>query len=321
MYILIISTFFFSLILTASIRFFANKKELLDHPNERSSHSTPTPKGGGLGILIVFYVVLSYLFNEGLVEVALFYATLTALPVILISLIDDIYELSAKIRFSVQFISACGAIYFLGGVNSFDFSIYNLSGIWLNIVALVFILWLTNLYNFLDGLDGYAASETVFIGISVFLLFQNIVGFYLGIAALGFLVFNWPKASLFMGDVGSASIGFILSILVLYDAGSFNFLAWIILLSLFWFDATITLFRRFLNKEKLSQAHKKHMYQRLHQAGWSHQKVLVSSIVFNLLLFISLWLVPVENYIYLLGSTILILFVILKYIDSKKGFE
>ena len=124
-----------------------------------------------------------------------------------------------------------------------------------------------------------------------------------------------------MGDVGSASLGFIFAILMLYDAGNSNFLSWIILLSLFWFDATITLFRRFMNKEQLSQAHKKHMYQRLHQAGWSHQKVLIASIIFNLFLLISLWLTPAEYYLYLLGSILLILWGILKYIDKQKGFE
>jgi Fuc2NAc and GlcNAc transferase len=124
-----------------------------------------------------------------------------------------------------------------------------------------------------------------------------------------------------MGDVGSASLGFIFAILLLNDAGNPNFLAWVILLSLFWFDATVTLLRRFENQEKLSQAHKKHMYQRLHQAGWSHQQVLLGSIVFNLLLLIGLWFSEKEYYLYLLGSILLILWLVLKYIDRKKAFE
>jgi Fuc2NAc and GlcNAc transferase len=124
-----------------------------------------------------------------------------------------------------------------------------------------------------------------------------------------------------MGDVGSASLGFIFAILLLHDAHSPNFLVWIMLLSLFWFDATITLFRRFKNREKISKAHKKHMYQRLHQAGWSHQKVLITSIFFNILIFVLIWLTQPQYYLYLLGSILLILWGILKYTDRQKGFE
>jgi len=310
-----------SIVLTYLLRAFAHKKQIIDIPNERSSHILPTPKGGGLAIITVFLVVNIYLYMNFQINSSLFWALICVLPITAVSILDDIFTLPAKIRFLVQLLSSLLALYMLGGVDSVNLGCCIIEGVWINVIAVISMLWLTNLYNFLDGLDGYAASEAVFVGLSVFLLFHNDVGLYLALASLGFLLFNWPKASFFMGDVGSASIGFIFAVLLLNDAGNPDFLAWVILLSLFWFDATVTLIRRFKNKEKLSQAHKKHMYQRLHQAGWSHQKVLLGSITFNLLLLIGLWLSKVEYYLYLLGSILLILWFILKYIDRQKGFE
>ena len=128
-------TFLFTVILTLGIRAYAHHKDLLDHPNDRSSHLTPTPKGGGLAIMITFYTALGYLSFQTLIDTKLFFALLSALPVMLISLVDDIYPLSAKIRFGVQLLSAAAAIYFLGGINTIDFALFTLNGFWLNIFA------------------------------------------------------------------------------------------------------------------------------------------------------------------------------------------
>jgi len=312
---------FSALLLTSFIRVYAHKRQLLDIPNERSSHTLPTPKGGGLAIVLVFLAVLIYLYVYKELNRELFLALSCVIPVAIVSLLDDIFMLSAKVRLLIQSISAVCALYVLGGVNSIDLGFMIIESVWLNLFAFVSIIWLTNLYNFLDGLDGYAASEAVFAGGVAYILLQSEPALYLALASLGFLVFNWPKASIFMGDVGSASLGFIFAILLLHDAHSPNFLIWIMLLSLFWFDATITLFRRFKNREKISQAHKKHMYQRLHQAGWSHQKILIASIFFNILVFVLIWLTQPQYYLYLLGSILLILWGILKYTDRQKGFE
>lgn len=311
-----------SIVLTYMLRAYALRRQILDIPNERSSHVLATPKGGGLAIITVFLGVMTYLYIHSNIDSALFWSLWCVLPITVVSMVDDIFTLSVKFRFFVQIVSSLLALYTLGGVDSLNLGSFVVKGgWWINIIALVSIVWFTNLYNFLDGLDGYAASETVFVGLSIFLLFDNEVGLYLALASLGFLVFNWPKASFFMGDVGSASLGFIFAILLLNDIQTPHFLSWVILLSLFWFDATITIVRRFKNQEKLFQAHKKHMYQRLHQAGWSHQKVLLGSILFNLLLLALLWFVQAEHYLYLLGSILLILWVMLKYIDRQKEFE
>ena len=313
---------FFSAILgTYFIREVALKKELLDHPNERSSHTAPTPKGGGLAIMVTFYLALGYLYFIHAVDARLFFALLSALPVIVVSLIDDIRPLSAKVRFSFQFFSGLLALYALGGVETLNFSLFNVNGIWLNVIALVGIVWMTNLYNFLDGIDGYAAGEALFVALAIFLLFGNILTLILALSVAGFLLFNWHKASIFMGDVGSAPLGFIFAILMLYDANSPHFLAWLILLSLFWFDATYTLIRRALNREKLSQAHKKHLYQRLNQAGFSHDKVVLMGLVFNLGLLLMLFLLPENLYFYLFSLLLVLLYGLTKVVDRLKAFS
>ena len=158
-----IGLFFLSVLLTYSIKIYATQKAILDIPNERSSHSKPTPKGGGLAIIVVFYIGLFY-FKES-IDSKLFYALLCAIPIAFISFLDDIITLSSKIRLLIQSVSAGMALYFLGGVLSIDFILFELHGWWLNILAFVAIVWLTNLYNFLDGIDGYAGSEALIVWI------------------------------------------------------------------------------------------------------------------------------------------------------------
>ena len=319
--LLLVLTFFVTIVFTVAIRTYAHHKNLLDHPNDRSSHVTPTPKGGGLAIMLTFYSAISYLYLQTEIDPTLYYALLSALPVVIISLIDDIYPLSAKIRFGIQLISAVTAIYFLGGINSIDLSLFTLEGIWINLIALLGIVWMTNLYNFLDGIDGYAGSEALIVGLAAFLLFGNAIALLLAVATAGFLLFNWHKASIFMGDVGSAPLGFIFAIFILYDASSPNFLAWLMLLSLFWFDATLTLLRRAKRKEKLSQAHKKHAYQRLNQAGLSHDKVVLLAMSINVLIFATLYFAPQSIYLYLFFVLLVLLYTLIRLIDTKKAFD
>ncbi len=311
-----IGLFVLSVLLTYAIKAYANKKAILDIPNERSSHDKPTPRGGGLAIIIVFYIGLIYLYDT--IDSELFYALLCGIPIVIISLIDDIFTLSSKVRLVVQGISVGTALYFLGGVSSIDFILFTLDGFWLNILAFITMIWITNLYNFLDGIDGYAGSEAVIVGLGLFFFFNNPLGLVIAIASLGFLVFNWHKASIFMGDVGSAWLGFVFSVFVFADTGQGNIYIWFILLSIFWFDATLTLLRRYLNDESITQAHKKHSYQRLVQSGWSHSKVVLSSIAFNIIFFVLLYFM--ENVLIVFALNMASLFVIVKLIDRKKSF-
>jgi len=309
--------FVLSLILTYVIRWYTIKKHILDMPNTRSSHSVPTPKGGGLAITIVFYIGLLYFQAE--IENRLLYALLSAIPIIVVSFIDDIIMISSKIRLLVQSVATIMALYFLGGVGYLDFLLFEVNGIWVNIIAFFTIIWITNLYNFLDGIDGYAGAEAILVGLGIFIFFQNPLGLVVIAASLGFLVFNWHKASIFMGDVGSATLGFIFAIFVFYDTSEGNIYLWMVLLSLFWFDATLTLIRRYKNGEIITEAHKKHAYQRLVQSGWSHSKVVWASIIYNLVFFVLLYLI--DNLLIVFVMNILTLYSIIKLIDKKKSFR
>jgi Fuc2NAc and GlcNAc transferase len=309
--------FIVSLGLTYSIRWYALKKSILDIPNGRSSHSIPTPRGGGLAIIISFFLGL-FFFHEQ-IENRLFYALLCVLPIVIVSLIDDIISTSSLLRALVQSLSILGALICLGGVNSIDFILFSLEGSWLNIVAFISMFWLTNLYNFLDGIDGYAGSQAITAGFGLFLFFANPLGLVLVVSSLGFLFFNWHKASIFMGDVGSVSLGFIFSIFMFYNPSEGNIFIWLILLSLFWFDATITLVRRFLNKENLTEAHNKHAYQRLVQSGYSHAKVVRLSLLFNLLFLVLLY--SFHGLLRIFFLAIVSLTLIMFFIEKKKHFS
>lgn len=312
-----IALFIFSVVATYLIIVYANKKNIVDIPNDRSSHTTPTPRGGGLGIVVLFFISL-FIFRDS-IDTHLFYALLSAIPIASISLVDDIFTISSKLRLSVQSLSAILALYALGGVNSIDFIYFELHGEWINIVAFLAIVWLTNLYNFLDGIDGYATTQAITVGLGIFLFFDSSLGLVILSISLGFLLFNWHRASIFMGDVGSATLGFIFAIFVFYYRDNGDILISMILLSLFWFDATITLIRRLANREKLTQAHKKHAYQRLVQSGWSHDRVVIYALVFNLIFIFLLYFIP--NIWIVFSLNIISLFIIIKLIDRQKRFE
>lgn len=258
-----------------------------------------------------------FYFRES-IDTQLFDALLCGIPIAFIGLIDDIVTLSSKIRFLIQSISACMALYFLGGVTHIDFILFELQGWWLNIIAFFAMVWLTNLYNFLDGIDGYAGSEAVMVGSGFFLLFHNPLGLVIVAASLGFLIFNWHKASIFMGDIGSTTLGFIFAVFVFHDTGHGGIYVWLVLLSLFWFDATLTLIRRYFNGERISQAHKKHAYQRLVQSDWGHDKVVGAALLFNLI-FLGLLYYGV-NVLVVFVLNIISLFAIVKFIDSRRSF-
>jgi len=142
----------------------------------------------------------------------------------------------------------------------------------------------------------------------------------LAVAVLGFLVWNWHKAKIFMGDVSSTLLGYNVAIFTVYYANqeSTNFWIWITLFSLFWFDATLTLFRRYRNKEKLSQAHKKHAYQRLVQSGVRHDRVVLEAIFVNILLLSIIYFVPYLPLAFFLA--LCLLYALMKYVDKQKDF-
>jgi len=238
-----------------------------------------------------------------------------------VSYIDDLMELSPKIRLFTQALVAFLGIFALGGFEELDLFFFTLENQFLtNIFAFFMIVWFINLYNFLDGIDGYAGSEALFLSIAAFVLFGGAHFFVLAAAVLGFLIWNWYRAKIFMGDVSSTLLGYNVAIFTIFYANqeNSNFWVWIILFSLFWFDATLTLVRRYKNGEKLSQAHKKHAYQRLVQSGWRHDKVVIASMFINVLLLALVYFIPSLLVAFIIS--LIVSYATVRVIDTKKDF-
>jgi Fuc2NAc and GlcNAc transferase len=271
-------------------RWYAERKGLLDYPNSRSSHIAPTPRGGGVVFFlgwVLLVVVLHFCHIISLKYLWLFS------PVLLVGLIgfwDDHHNISAGIRFTVQCIAA-GASLFLLGEGGYLIQPWLAIPLPLCFLAIIVaMVWMINLFNFMDGSDGIAATEGIFVfSVGGYLLFQyqayELATLAWGLSALiaGFLTWNWPIARIFMGDSGSCFLGFMVALYALISYKLFNFpiMIWVILTAMFWFDATITLVRRILAGEEWRKPHKSHAYQRLIQGGWTHQRVLIGSIGVN----------------------------------------
>ena len=308
--------FLFSLLLTYLVKEYSIKKSLVDIPNDRSSHSVPTPHGGGIAIAITWFVGISYLYYVKDINSSLYYALMVGIIISVVSYFDDLFELSPKIRLFTQALVAILGLYFLGGYSTLDLFLVSIENqIVTNTFAFFMIVWFINLYNFLDGIDGYAGSEAVFLSLAAFIFFDGSHFLILAAAILGFLIWNWHRAKIFMGDVGSTLLGYNIAIFTIYYANqeSSNFWIWIILFGIFWFDATLTLFRRYKNGEKLSIAHKKHAYQRFTQAGWSHDKVVICSMVLNLVLFSIVYYI--SNILLAFSLSIFILYIVVRKVD------
>lgn len=276
----------------------------------------------GLPSLLPGFFGISYLFYKNDIDSSLYYALLVGVVISAISYFDDLHELSAKFRLLTQSLVAMFGLYMLGGLGRIDFYFFIIENqIFTNIFAFFMIIWFINLYNFLDGIDGYAGSEAVFLGLAGFLLFGDSHFLVLIFAVLGFLVWNWHKAKIFMGDVGSTLLGYNIAIFTLYYANqeAQNLWIWIILFGVFWYDATLTLYRRYKNGEKLSLAHKKHAYQRLTQSGFTHDKVVLFSILVNIVLFCLVYFV--SNVFVAFLVSIILLYGIVWFVDNKKTFE
>ncbi len=280
--------FLVSLVGVWQYRKFSLRRGILDHPNERSSHEIPTPRGGGLVMAlaaIAGYTVLSLVtgipLNYGYI--------LASLVVIGIGLLDDLYSVWFLWRLIGQFAAAFifivlsgtySAIYvpFLG-----DTVIPALLSVAITSLATVYFL---NAYNFMDGIDGIAGLQAVIAGVC-WLVVGSLIGLdaamllggSLAAASLGFLILNWQPAKIFMGDAGSSFLGFSFAILpiVATNGGSSKaglpLLIGVLAVWPFAFDSLITLFRRGLRGEKVWSAHREHLYQRLVIGGWSHARV------------------------------------------------
>jgi Fuc2NAc and GlcNAc transferase len=324
--LVIVSLGCLSFILTYLIRRFALKNRIVSIPNERSLHEIPTPVGGGLAIVITWYIGITILFFYGIIERSLYCALLSGVILAIISFIDDIIELKPIVRLCFHFVTAVIAFVFLQGLRqliipevefNYNFLVYPL--------AIVGIVWFINLFNFMDGVDGFASLEAITICLVIYVLSGNIINLLLIACISGFLFWNLPKAKIFMGDVGSTQLGFILVVLGIYFHNSFQFsiLNWIMLSSPFWFDASLTLYRRWRNGEKLSKAHRKHAYQRIVQSGFSHLKVNLWLLIINMFVIVMILIYREIKFLQipLFVLTLLFFYFITKQVDKRVPFN
>lgn len=284
--------------LTEIFRRFALKKGMLDFPNERSSHTRPTPRGGGIGIVFVNIAVGAALLIGLPVPLVVppfsfFQIAMVmegALLIAAVSWLDDVrHGLNPASRLVVHSAAAALAIISLGGWDRVELPfIMTIDFRWIGFLLIFFwIVGLINAYNFMDGIDGIASVQAVtaaagwtaagFLSGSPFLF---TVGILIGFSAVGFILQNWPPAKIFMGDIGSAFLGYTFAILPLLAGPSFSNLqgerlpvAGLLMVAPFVVDATFTILRRISRKEKIFQAHRSHLYQRLVLSGLSHRTV------------------------------------------------
>ena len=289
--------------ITYCIYHLAVKNDLFDIPNQRSSHSTPTPKGGGISIIVLLIITTGTLFYFQMISREIMFSVITGLLIIsIIGLIDDYKNLPIPIRLIGYTFGAMMALYFIGGVTSLfennynffkccDINISRFSDIG-PFFAILYMLWLTNLYNFMDGIDGFAAIQTICVSLFCSFLFYFsgsyglvVIMLCLASATFGFLYWNLSPAKIFMGDVGSCSIGFFFGLFSIYTAKEeiVSISIWLILLAPFVGDATFTLIKRMINKEKWYEAHNTHAFQKLFQLGLSHNQLTLGLLLTNLL--------------------------------------
>jgi len=297
--------------LTGLLRRYALASHLLDIPNARSSHNSPTPRGGGLSIVIVFLLALPFLSGLGVLANEAMWAIFGAgASVALMGFLDDHGHIPARWRLLVHFIGAAWGLYWLGGLPQMALFGYSFDPGWPEqILGVLYLVWLLNLYNFMDGIDGLASIEaiTVCLGGALFYLLEpDISGLWappamLAMTVAGFLFWNFPPAKIFMGDAGSGFLGIVLglfSIQAVWIAPQL-FWSWLILLGVFIVDATWTLFRRLLRGEKIYEAHRSHAYQYASRYYGSHKAVSLGIGVINVC-----WLTPLALWVGLAGLNV-----------------
>ena len=273
----------------------------MDIPNERSSHITPTPRGGGIAFVstsLIGFLIL--LLNDALNRTELLSLCCAGVIVAIAGHLDDRQKISgATVRLVLHAISAIILIVGVGipaQISLFDRTVN--TGIVGSILGVIYLVWLLNLFNFMDGTDGIAASEAIFIALAGAFLNYHVLShanhsdaaIVLAASTFGFLLYNWSPAKIFMGDVGSGYLGIVVGGLSLMAAKQQHELlwVWIILLAVFVSDATITLIRRLLRKQKPHVAHRSHAYQHLAIRFNSHAKVSLIVLAINVV-----WLLPI----------------------------
>ncbi|MBF0550571.1 MAG: glycosyltransferase family 4 protein [Deltaproteobacteria bacterium] len=296
--VLLVTTIVSMLLAGLILRVSLNQQALLDVPNSRSSHALPVPRGGGLAIILCLAASLGYL---SLTRSAPVYPALLLSTSLVagVGLIDDIKNLPASLRALIQLAAALSFLFISDiSLNYLDFPGIGrlpLGGLGLA-AAVIWLVALTNFYNFMDGIDGLAGGEGVLVGLASAGLFSlhgqkdlAVVSLVIAGGSLGFLKYNFPPARMFMGDVGSGTLGFVFGALALIAQAQCGVSLWVfgLFLGTFLVDTTVTLIKRIIAGEKWYQAHRTHYYQRLTRHWSSHLQVTRVMLVLTGLLIIS----------------------------------
>lgn len=275
-----------SWLMTWMLRRYALSRSLMDIPNERSSHTVPTPRGGGVAIVVSFLLAVAFLWCLRVLPSGLVLSlTGAGMLVALTGFIDDHGHIPAGWRLLVHFAAAAWGLFWIGGMPSLTVFGYELALGWFgHLVAALYLVWLLNLYNFMDGIDAIAGIEAITVCIGGAVLFwlaghtdkSNLLPVLILMAAtIGFLIWNFPPAKIFLGDAGSGFVGLLLGLLSIMAAhvDQALFWGWVILLGCFTVDATVTLARRVLKGKTFYEAHRSHAYQYLSRRFGAHKPV------------------------------------------------
>ena len=288
-----------SLVGTGLLRRYALRRNIMDVPNDRSSHLIPTPRGGGGAIVLTFLGGLAVLAASGLTDARTAGALAGAGAIVaVVGFLDDHCHVAAGWRLLAHFAAALWALVVLGGMPPIVALGTTIDLGWVgHVLCAVALVWLLNLYNFMDGIDGIAGVEALAVCAGAIIVYRLraaaepdwVVPALLAAATLGFLAWNLPPARIFMGDAGSGFLGVVLGVLAVKAAQISPALlwSWFILLGAFVADATVTLLRRLYRGEKVYQAHRSHAYQHAAVRYRSHGRVAAAVGLINLL-----WLLP-----------------------------
>lgn len=310
--------FFVSLSATRFVLWYAKRWRLVDVPNDRSSHTHPTPRGGGIGIAIALLTAIGFLAYLAIIPPAVASALLGGgVVVAAVGFLDDRYRIRARYRVLAHALAALWALYWLSGFPTIDFGFTRVAVGWFgSVLAFLTLVWMSNLYNFMDGIDGLAGGEAVIVGVGGGLLLASatagglaFVAFAIAAGAAGFLIWNWHPAQIFMGDVGSTLLGFTFGALALFGErlSQVPALLWAILLMPFLVDATFTTLRRVVRRERWFEAHRTFAYQGAVALGSTHGEVALRVVLFGILLSFLVFLVGAAPFLLLpvLGAALL----------------
>ena len=280
---------------------YSEKMGMMDIPNKRSSHSRPTPKGGGVGFFVVFILISLGFYSFSDYHFIVSPLVFGAPVVILLGWFDDRYSLPPFFRLFIHFLVALFIYIFV--TQNFEIQL-NISflpeGFWINSVfCVLFITWFINLYNFMDGVDGQAAS-TAIVGSLLMAVIAGIHDSYrlsviyclISYTVSGFLFYNWSPARIFMGNTGSYFLGFLFASLALISKvhANVSFYSHVIIFGFFIFDTTFVLIWRTMKKRPLFKAHQTFIFHKLMKKGWSHGEISIFYVMIMIL-----WLFPMAN--------------------------